>query len=74
MGFFFFNFHVAGRQSSLSVVAKATGESSESSTTLSIVKSVQNVVSFPQLSLTHADAGFYSFLLYNYLRKIKTKE
>ena len=51
--YWFFVFHVAGRQSSLAFVAKATGESSESSTSLSIVKSVQNVVSFPLHHFTY---------------------
>ncbi|XP_034208510.1 protein CURVATURE THYLAKOID 1C, chloroplastic isoform X2 [Prunus dulcis] len=42
------------RQNRASVVVKATGESSESSNSLSIVKSVQNVVSsFPLCSCNH---------------------
>ncbi|XP_002284537.2 protein CURVATURE THYLAKOID 1C, chloroplastic [Vitis vinifera] len=47
-----------GRQSSLSVVAKATGESSESSTTLSIVKSVQNVWGDPEDRFALFGLGF----------------
>ena len=43
--------HIAERQTRVTVIVKATGEGSESSTSLSIVKSVQNVVSF-SLSLS----------------------
>ncbi|XP_028107006.1 uncharacterized protein LOC114306046 isoform X2 [Camellia sinensis] len=45
--FFFINgfliIFIAERQSRVAIVVKATGESSESSTSLSVVKSVQNV-------------------------------
>ena len=44
--------HIAERQTRVTVIVKATGEGSESSTSLSIVKSVQNVVSF-SLSLSY---------------------
>ncbi|KAK7838308.1 protein CURVATURE THYLAKOID 1C, chloroplastic [Quercus suber] len=48
--------HIAERQTRVTVIVKATGEGSESSTSLSIVKSVQNVVSCSlslSLSLSH---------------------
>ena len=46
--------HIAERQTRVTVIVKATGEGSESSTSLSIVKSVQNVVSFSlSLSLSY---------------------
>lgn len=38
--------HFTGRRNHVSFVVKASGESSESSTTLTVFKSVQNVVSF----------------------------
>ena len=44
--------HIAERQTRVTVIVKATGEGSESSTSLSIVKSVQNVVSC-SLSLSY---------------------
>lgn len=38
--------HFTGRWNRVSFVVKASGESSESSTTLTVFKSVQNIVSF----------------------------
>lgn len=38
--------HFTGRRNHVSFVVKASGESSESSTTLTVFKSVQNIVSF----------------------------
>ncbi|XP_028107007.1 uncharacterized protein LOC114306046 isoform X3 [Camellia sinensis] len=60
--FFFINgfliIFIAERQSRVAIVVKATGESSESSTSLSVVKSVQNV-EFPLLQ----PQSFHRFLL-----------
>lgn len=71
--FRFFVFHIAGRESSLALVTKATGESTESSTSLSIIKSVQNVVSFP-LHLLHMLTRVLFLLLYFYFIKNESKK
>ncbi|GMQ08620.1 hypothetical protein CsSME_00052262 [Camellia sinensis var. sinensis] len=60
--FFFINgfliIFIAERQSRVAIVVKATGESSESSTSLSIVKSVQNVWDSSENRLALIGLGF----------------
>lgn len=49
----FIFYHITEKQNCLAIVAKASGESSESSTSLTVFKSVQNVVSTSLRLLYH---------------------
>ncbi|GMY34304.1 protein CURVATURE THYLAKOID 1C, chloroplastic [Fagus crenata] len=56
--------HIAERQTRVTVIVKATGEGSESSTSLSIVKSVQNVWDKSEDRLALVGLGFAAIVAF----------